>query len=85
MDLLLDEGPGRIVGRRPERAGGYVRHTITAALLNGFTKISAGQQAYHIDITPEYCRCESRSGPVGYRSPVPRASAVSINVASNVG
>jgi hypothetical protein len=53
MDLLLDEGSGRSTGGGPERAGRYGAQTITAASLNGFITISAGQDEYHINITPE--------------------------------
>ena len=85
MDLLLDEGSGRSTEGGPERAGRYGGQTITAASLNGFITIFAGHDTYHIDITPEKCRYEKNNGSIGYRSPVPRASAVSIKVASSVG
>jgi hypothetical protein len=64
MDLLLDEGSGRSTGRGPERAERYGGQTITAASLNGFITISAGQDPYHINITPEKCRCEKNIGPI---------------------
>jgi hypothetical protein len=65
MDLLLDEGSGRSTRGGPERGGRYGGQTITAASLNGFITISAGHDAYHIDITPEKCRYEKNIGPIG--------------------
>jgi hypothetical protein len=65
MDLLLDEGSGRSTGGQPERAGRYGAQEITAASLNGFIRISAGQCTYHIDITAEKCRYGKNIAPIG--------------------